>query len=1004
MAENNLISNLSYTNKDFNSIYVELLDLVKKVSYKWDPTISNESDPGVLLLKLMAICADKNNYTADKTILECFPESVTQEQNARKLFEQLGYTMHWYRAGSTGISIRWVGEKTDYYYNIPRFTMVSDDEGSVVYTIMDEFSISGDGKANTQTIRALQGIAEDYTVNGNTLITSANLDYQNRLYFPDRNVAENGIRICNADSTSDTGRQDNYDSWSYRENLEVEKLGQYIYKFGVSSDGTQCYIEFPEDIESLMGEGLYITYVKTDGEDGNIASRVLKRFYNDVIISDPADESKTITLNSDNVVVTNLSSVRDGYNPESINSAFRNYKKTVGTFNTLVALRDYANAINESGLVSNSFVCDRTDDLQSTYNIVSSDGNIDRKIHKVMVDQVSGSQELTAFDLKLYMLQAVTKPSTVDEYNRTFSVIKNVGSNEESIVQEIEGYIDEQKSVQHDFIRLIPERPVMFKNKYVVDCKIIPQYKVTTLQENEIKESIRKALYSNLNSSEVDFGDGVKYSDIYDIIVNSDERIKAITMENISYTTYAVYYSSETDEYRELEVNKLEQQSVGYYDTTTSAFYSNATYEEGTGWTFSDKITPVPNGIYYDKITNKCYRCTGISGSTYEFKYDIKSNIQDDIYAKSVLNGNTTLLVKSGKFDFGLNQSYSDTVDYIARMTTNVNIALSGNTSATYLIRKNESIQLYAPNLLDKVQYSSNVRYEYMLSNDVPYGSDYAMSGSDGLVVYWKDSNDNESDYNYVKYGAGTIIKPSFTMKSSGSSSNYTGNALSSIPPGEKSVSGTTYGVTFGEGTLTEYIKSEMSGSKNVLSATKSITIRDVNISTLKNNVYRCCWYLNTKDADGKFELFPETLSADTQTKVLQYGEYFMYTNNEGSELYILGSGTKITRTSASKMDKLVCDVSNISSVQTDGADALDGYWVTIPDGQSLTVQEMQFISLGEGTTFKVVPVTPGAFSFKFTNSGITWTTGTSLSQFMLSYMKDGENKYTDIPGVVFDC
>lgn len=111
MAENNLISNLSYTNKDFNSIYVELLDLVKKLSYKWDPTISNESDPGVLLLKLMAICADKNNYTADKTILECFPESVTQEQNARKLFEQLGYTMHWYRAGSTDISIRWVGEK-----------------------------------------------------------------------------------------------------------------------------------------------------------------------------------------------------------------------------------------------------------------------------------------------------------------------------------------------------------------------------------------------------------------------------------------------------------------------------------------------------------------------------------------------------------------------------------------------------------------------------------------------------------------------------------------------------------------------------------------------------------------------------------------------------------------------------------------------------------------------------------------------------------------------------
>ena len=33
----NPLSNMSYTNKDFNSIYVELLDLVKQLSSKWDP-------------------------------------------------------------------------------------------------------------------------------------------------------------------------------------------------------------------------------------------------------------------------------------------------------------------------------------------------------------------------------------------------------------------------------------------------------------------------------------------------------------------------------------------------------------------------------------------------------------------------------------------------------------------------------------------------------------------------------------------------------------------------------------------------------------------------------------------------------------------------------------------------------------------------------------------------------------------------------------------------------
>ena len=62
----NPLSNISYTNKDFNSIYIELLDLVKKLTYKWDPTISNESDPGNILIKLNAIIGDKNNYNIDK--------------------------------------------------------------------------------------------------------------------------------------------------------------------------------------------------------------------------------------------------------------------------------------------------------------------------------------------------------------------------------------------------------------------------------------------------------------------------------------------------------------------------------------------------------------------------------------------------------------------------------------------------------------------------------------------------------------------------------------------------------------------------------------------------------------------------------------------------------------------------------------------------------------------------------------------------------------------------
>ena len=90
------LNSLSYTNRDFQKIFPEQLDLVKGLTYKWTPAESNESDPGILLLKENAIIADKNNYQIDKNIMELSPATVTQIDNARQLFDQLGYRMNWW--------------------------------------------------------------------------------------------------------------------------------------------------------------------------------------------------------------------------------------------------------------------------------------------------------------------------------------------------------------------------------------------------------------------------------------------------------------------------------------------------------------------------------------------------------------------------------------------------------------------------------------------------------------------------------------------------------------------------------------------------------------------------------------------------------------------------------------------------------------------------------------------------------------------------------------------
>ena len=204
--DDSIISNTSYTNKDFASIYPELLDLVKKLSSRWDPSLSNESDPGVLLIKLNALIADKNNYNIDKNVLECFPTSVTQMGNARRLYDSLGYKMHYYRSATTnvGFQLRDSSNIDGSYITIPQFTMLTDSTSEIVYTTLSNviLSVYPSDMAQVHYTEAIEGKMNNFTVNGSENITLDNLDEDLRLYFNESNVAENGIFIKRSNDSS----------------------------------------------------------------------------------------------------------------------------------------------------------------------------------------------------------------------------------------------------------------------------------------------------------------------------------------------------------------------------------------------------------------------------------------------------------------------------------------------------------------------------------------------------------------------------------------------------------------------------------------------------------------------------------------------------------------------------------------------------------------------------------------------------------------------------------
>ena len=352
------ISNESYTNKDFESIYPEVVGLIKKISPKWDPSLSNESDPGNVLIKAMAFLADKVNYNADKNMLENFLLSATQDTSARNLFEMNGYFPKYYQSAITSVKFKYNGSKLSAGQSItfPAMkTVMSDTDNTVSFSLMKPLTIY-QSKVATDAVPAIQGTFKTLSVGGDETIKLSDLDDNNKIYLPETMIAQNGVFVFDSESFSD-GMSSTDDSWERVDNLNLVEPGHgKHFKFGFDSDKGLPFVEFPDNIADMIGSGLTIKYVITAGSAGNVSAQYLTKLVSpleveisngdgSVLNFDNSEEAASDETDAGDLTVYNISATVGGVNPESIDDAYNSYKKTVGTFDTLVTCRDYANAI-----------------------------------------------------------------------------------------------------------------------------------------------------------------------------------------------------------------------------------------------------------------------------------------------------------------------------------------------------------------------------------------------------------------------------------------------------------------------------------------------------------------------------------------------------------------------------------------------------------------------------------------------------------------------------------
>lgn len=525
------IDNKSYINKDFQTIYPELVEMFTLLTNRLNIRATNESDPMVVLLKLMSFLGDKQNFNIDQNVLQTFVQTVTQLEAFRSQAEIQGYTMKYYKSAGTTVTLMYSGDEDNLPITFNPFeTKFTDANNEVIYTMVGDSrnigaSVSLGSVGTSAVCYAYEGEDVDFSINGVTTVQLANLTDENKLFFPEQMIASNVIFVKNADSAD-------WSEWKQVDNLNTTVPLDPVFKFGYDSIKNLPYIEFPNDIEELIGSGLNIKYFRTNGVGGNIIAKKLTQLKNSIE-----------GVDSEYLYVSNTQSALNGQDPEDIDEAYKNFKKTVGVCDTLTTTEDFANylynvvnTLTSQPLVSNIQVTDRRTDTNLATAIITYDEFGANTTYKY--DTFGGnSGTITPFDLVLYPLTYVTNIASDSDYDTTFT--PTGVSNTVNLLDALDG----KQSIDHTYLNvtsndLISKNyPYLYKNMYALNCRISTTHKVNSTEQLEILANVRQALYDNFNAREVEYGKEIDFDDLLDVIEDADTRIKNVSLDEPDVTT-----------------------------------------------------------------------------------------------------------------------------------------------------------------------------------------------------------------------------------------------------------------------------------------------------------------------------------------------------------------------------------------------------------------------------------------------------------------------------------
>jgi len=513
--------------------------------------------------------------------------------------------MKWYRSAVGSVYIQNNNEDS---VTIPNYLMLSTDDNSIVYTIINNDDGESIGPGEVQQFTVAEGRIKKLTINGDDKITIDNF-IDNKLYLDDYNIAQNAIFV----EQYETKAGFEFSSWIQSDNIYVEDWSQNgpnggkYFEFKIDPATEKPYLQFVDDLVSKIGDGLKIRYILSSGKDGNISAGKLTNVF--------AADSEAV-VQSENLYIVNVSPIQNGKDPETIEEAKRNYFKDIDICNTLVTLRDYINAIylSEDNLVSNCFVCDKNNDVQYSYSIRTEFGD------SANYETVAGIDDLTLYDLKFYGLQYNTIDNSTfteqENYRYMFDIINPLDSygSPVSVPQNVLNYINNIKSINHNFRTIRnANKPCLFKDYYTLHINLLFRQRLSAEQEQEIKNKVYTALLNYLNARAIDFGEKITYEKVQEIIYNTDSRILGASiygLDDVDFDTFAVYWSPYISVYYDPSKDSSQIASIPcavgavvLKDSADNTKFDLFVSEDGVNWTQYQQIsTPTLQNRQYDLL------------------------------------------------------------------------------------------------------------------------------------------------------------------------------------------------------------------------------------------------------------------------------------------------------------------------------------------------------------------------------------------------------------------